>query len=136
MEPMPGVADASTEHVTVVYRYVVVVPRSAPETLDYLTASFKDIPDVEVVLDRRDGSTMSVGILVEQRGVRWTQDAFGCTLVRVARPVPTPCRDTPVASPPPPASLVAPASLASPARLGVHAWSAIRWRTPPLLREV
>jgi hypothetical protein len=68
-------------------RYVVVVPRDAPDTLDYLTESFKDVPDVEVVLDRRQrAAAASAPQPVERRDDHAAAvEAFGCTLVRVSR---------------------------------------------------
>ena len=70
-------------------RYVVIVPRSAPETYAYLTESFRSLPDVEVVLDRRAPSH-EVRRLVERRGgdLRLESDAFGCRLIRVASTAP------------------------------------------------
>ena len=65
------------------YRYVVVVPRSAPDTLQYLTESFRNVPDVHVVLDRRRPVTESAGEFIERRGCPSAVQAFGCTLVRV-----------------------------------------------------
>ena len=90
MEPMPGVADAlSIEPLTVAYRYVVVVPRNAPDTLAYLTESFKDVPDVEVVLDRRQRAATSAPRPVERRDRRPSAvEAFGCTLVRISHKLP------------------------------------------------
>jgi hypothetical protein len=81
------------------HHYLVVVPPSAPETLAYLTESFKNIPDVEVVVDRRRSPATSGQPLVERRASdrpRWTRDAFGCTLVRLAAPPPAPVRQAPV----------------------------------------
>jgi len=74
------------------HRYIVVVPPSAPETLAYLTESFKNVADVQVVADRRRTSGTSVRPLVDRRAStgHWSREAFGCTLVRVARPEPAP----------------------------------------------
>jgi hypothetical protein len=78
-----GTSDAPT------YRYVVVVPRSAPDTLAYLTASFKDVPDVEIVVERRQRAAASAPQTVERRDHKPSMvEAFGCTLVRVARKLP------------------------------------------------
>ena len=68
------------------HRYVVVVPRHAPDTLAYLTESFKNVPDVEVVLDRRQRSATPAPRPVERRDRHPSAvEAFGCTLVRVLR---------------------------------------------------
>ena len=70
------------------FRYVVVVPRSAPDTLAYLTESFKDVPDVEVVADRRQHVPTPPPQPVERRDRRRSAvEAFGCTLVRTWRTV-------------------------------------------------
>jgi len=77
MEPMPD-------------RYVIIVPPNAPETLAYLTESFKNVPDVEIVVDRRRPSGAAARPVVERRAPndrRRTQEAFGCTLVRIPRAV-------------------------------------------------
>ena len=68
-------------------RYVVIVPRSAPETHAYLSESFRSLPEVQVVLDRRAPST-AVRRLVERRGGEppLENDAFGCRLIRVESP--------------------------------------------------
>jgi hypothetical protein len=74
------------------HRYVVVVPPNAPETLAYLTESFKNVPDVEVIVDRRRPTATPARPVVERRasgGQPRTQEAFGCTLVRIAEPPPT-----------------------------------------------
>ena len=65
-------------------RYVVIVPRSAPETFAYLSESFRSLPEVEVVLDRRAQSP-EVRRLVERRGgePRFENDAFGCRLIKL-----------------------------------------------------
>ena len=72
------------------YRYVVVVPRGAVDTLHYLTESFKKVPDVQVVLDRRQRPVLTTAPGVERRDRRPSAaEAFGCTLVRIpvrARP--------------------------------------------------
>lgn len=69
------------------HRYVVVVPCDAPDTLEYLMESFKDVPDVEVVLDRRRRSAAaSAPQSVERRNDHAAAvEAFGCTLVRIVR---------------------------------------------------
>lgn len=72
------------------HRYVVIVPPNAPETLAYLTESFKNVPDVEVIVDRRRPTVTPTRPDVERRaggGPHRTQEAFGCTLVRIAEPV-------------------------------------------------
>jgi hypothetical protein len=102
-------------------RYVIVVPVNAPQTVAYLTDSFKNVPDVEVVADRRRPRAPAAAAPVERRAVRRTQEAFGCTLVRIERPA------APV---PPPDADVSPASPASVVSLG-----SIRLRNLPLLRE-
>jgi hypothetical protein len=69
-------------------RYVVIVPRGATETLAYLTESFKNVPDVEVVVERRRSPAPSVRPLVDRRAAadpRHVQEAFGCRLVRIPR---------------------------------------------------
>jgi hypothetical protein len=65
-------------------RYVVIVPRSSPETYEYLSESFRSLPEVQIVLDRRAPSP-DVRRLVERRGdeSRLENDAFGCRLIRV-----------------------------------------------------
>jgi hypothetical protein len=71
------------------HRYVVVVPRHAPDTLAYLTESFKNVPDVEIVLDRRQRSAESAPRPVERRDRHPSAvEAFGCTLVRILRKMP------------------------------------------------
>jgi hypothetical protein len=101
-------------------RYVIVVPANAPETLAYLAESFKNVPDVEIVADRRDARAPAAAAPVERRAARRTQEAFGCTLVRIERtaaPV-----QTPDSSPPATPNTVAPIGR-------------IRLRDLPLLRE-
>jgi len=71
------------------YRYVVVVPRSAPDTLAYLTLSFKDVPDVQIVVERRQRATAAAPQTMERRDHKpSTVEAFGCTLIRVSRKPP------------------------------------------------
>jgi hypothetical protein len=71
------------------FRYVVVVPRNAPDTVAYLTESFKNVPDVEIVVDRRQRSVGTAPQAGERRDHRpATVEAFGCTLVRVSRKAP------------------------------------------------
>ena len=65
-------------------RYVIVVPINAPDTLAYLTDSFKNVRDVDVVADRR-ARTPATDVPVERRASRRIQEAFGCTLVRIER---------------------------------------------------
>ena len=69
------------------HRYVVVVPRNAPDTFTYLTESFKDVADVEVVVDRR--RVVSSAPETERRvRTRSAREACGCLVVRVeAAPV-------------------------------------------------
>lgn len=76
-------------------RYVIVVPVNAPDTLAYLTDSFRNVPDVEVVADRRQMRPPAETAPVERRMIRRTQEAFGCTLVRIER---SPAPPSPVAS--------------------------------------
>jgi hypothetical protein len=103
-------------------RYVIVVPVNAPETLAYLTESFKHVPDVQVVADRRNRRAPAVTMPTERRAVRRTQEAFGCALVRIEQGVKpaTPPPDA-IAPPQPPAAV--------PVR------SSIQFRDLPLLRE-
>ena len=70
------------------HRYVVIVPRSAPETLAYLSRSFKDVPEVEVIVDRRTPSATAPPLVERRERVRWSREAFGCTLVRIDEPAP------------------------------------------------
>ena len=71
------------------FRYVVVVPRSAPDTLAYLTESFKDVPDVQIVVERRQRTVAAAPQVVERRDHgRSAVEAFGCTLVRILRKLP------------------------------------------------
>ena len=78
-------------------RYIVVVPPNAPETLAYLTESFKNVPDIEIVVDRRRPSGAAAHPIVERRvpDRRRIQEAFGCTLVRIPRAMLTPVRPAP-----------------------------------------
>jgi hypothetical protein len=88
------------------YRYVVIVPRSAPETLAYLSRSFQDVPDVEVIVDRREARASTPPPVVDRRASAcWTREAFGCALVRIEVPISAPARE---AVPADPASAVAP----------------------------
>ena len=70
-------------------RYVVIVPRSSPETFAYLSESFRSLPEVEIVLDRR-AAAPDVRQRIERRGgePRFENDAFGCRLIRVERVIP------------------------------------------------
>jgi hypothetical protein len=102
-------------------RYVIVVPANAPETLAYLTESFRNVADVDVVADRRDARAPAAAAPVERRARRHTQEAFGCTLVRIAR----------TAAPPGPA--LDPSPPTDPTR--IVPTGALRLRDLPLLRE-
>jgi hypothetical protein len=77
-------------------RYVIVVPRNAPDTLEYLTESLRGVPWVEVVLDRRAArAEPAPPPLIERRGdngAAHNGEAFGCRLVRVTVPAPAPLR--------------------------------------------
>jgi hypothetical protein len=98
--------------------YVVVIPPNAPETLAYLTESFKNVPDIEIVVDRRRPSGAAARPIVERRAPddrRRTQEAFGCTLVRIPR-----------------ASLAP--MVAAPRPAGTR-FGPLRFRTVPALRE-
>jgi hypothetical protein len=70
------------------FRYVIVVPRTAPATLAYLMESLKNVADVEVVLDRRRPVTATpIPRLVERRApARSVGEAFGCALIRIETP--------------------------------------------------
>ena len=82
---MPAGSNGAPTH-----RYVVIVPRNAPETAAYLTASFKDVSDVEIVVERRQRSTAAAPQPVERRDRRRSAiDAFGCTLVKILRKLPS-----------------------------------------------
>jgi hypothetical protein len=67
-------------------RYLVIVPRTAPETFAYLMDSFRAVPDVEVVVDRRQpAGPLSPEARERRAGERARHvEAFGCTLVRKA----------------------------------------------------
>jgi len=72
------------------HRYVVVVPRNAPDTARYLTESFKDVPDVEIVVERRQRPAAAAPQDVERRDRRRSViEAFGCTLVKILRKLPS-----------------------------------------------
>jgi hypothetical protein len=101
-------------------RYVVVVPANAPETLAYLTESFKNVRDVVVIAERRRRRTAGATAPVERRANRPTREAFGCILVRVKRAADEPAEPSPPL--PPPAT-------------ATSAPSPIQLRTLPLLRE-
>jgi hypothetical protein len=78
--------------------YIVVVPPNAPETLAYLTESFKNVPDIEIVVNRRRPSGAAARPIVERRAPddrRRIQEAFGCTLVRIPRAALTPVLPAP-----------------------------------------
>ncbi|MBM4443431.1 MAG: hypothetical protein FJ027_23735 [Candidatus Rokubacteria bacterium] len=109
-------------------RFVVIVPRNAPETFAYLTESFRAVPDVEVVLDRRVPGPDDVRQLVERRAADRPRgvEAFGCTLIRVARPA-APAL-VPIGAPAP---LTAPAEI----RRVPSAPTRLRLRTLPVLKE-
>ena len=71
------------------HRYVVIVPRGAPETFAYLTRSLKDVRDVQVIVDRRATRAGTPPPAADRRARRERRDsreAFGCTLVRIAAP--------------------------------------------------
>jgi hypothetical protein len=102
-------------------RYVIVVPANAPETLAYLTDSFRNVPDVDVVADRRDARAPAAAAPVERRATRRTQEAFGCTLVRIERTAA------------PTESAVDPLPPTAPTRIA--RLDSIRLRDLPLLRE-
>ena len=104
-------------------RYVIVVPVNAPETLAYLTDSFRNVSDVEVVADRRQTRAPAAAAPVERRTVRRTQEAFGCVLVRVERPPAQPGR---------PLDAVPPAPAPSTDALSP---GSVRFRNLPLLRD-
>ena len=103
-------------------RYVIVVPVNAPETLAYLTESFKHVPDVEVVADRRNPRAPAVTMPTERRAVRRTQEAFGCALVRIERGARPSAPSSDAAEPAKPAA-------------AVSVRSSIQFRDLPLLRE-
>ncbi|HYE92721.1 MAG TPA: hypothetical protein VEA38_16950 [Terriglobales bacterium] len=109
-------------------RFVVVVPRNAPETFAYLAESFRAVAGVEVVLDRRTPGPDDVRQLVERRaaGRPRAVEAFGCTLVRVARP-----------AAPAPVPIAAPVPLGAPAEIRrvPSAPPRLRLRTLPVLKE-
>jgi hypothetical protein len=74
-------------------RYVIVVPRNAPDTLEYLTESLRGVSGIEVVLDRRSASAPPTRPLIERRTENVHDgEAFGCRLVRVTVPAPAPLR--------------------------------------------
>lgn len=100
-------------------RYVIVVPANEPETLAYLADSFRHVPDVDVVADRR-ARAPAAAAPVERRAARRTREAFGCLLVRIER----------TAAPIPPSAPMPPA-----ASNRIAASGAIRLRDLPLLRE-
>ena len=102
-------------------RYVIVVPANAPETLAYLTESFRNVADVDVVADRRDARAPAAAGRVERRATRRMQEAFGCTLVRIER----------TAAPPEPALDPSPPT----APTTIVPIGPIRLRDLPLLRE-
>jgi len=77
-------------------RYLVIVPRNAPETFAYLSESFRTLPDVELVVDRRDRAVPPVPKSDDRRGRARRVEAFGCTLVPRA-PVPDPAVSLPPA---------------------------------------
>lgn len=77
-------------------RYVIVVPRDAPDTHEYLTESLRGVAGIEVVLDRRAPGPEAETPLIERRtdtGPAASGEAFGCRLVRVSIPAPAPLRD-------------------------------------------
>jgi hypothetical protein len=77
-------------------RYVIVVPRDAPDTHEYLTESLRGVSGIEVVLERRTPCPEPEAPLIERRtgnGHGSNGEAFGCRLVRVSIPAPAPLRD-------------------------------------------
>jgi hypothetical protein len=77
-------------------RYVVVVPRHAPDTHEYLMESLRGVSGIEVVLDRRTPRSEPDPPLIERRTDSvpgWDGEAFGCRLVRVSVPALAPLRD-------------------------------------------
>src|SRR5262245_23121473 len=75
-------------------RYVIVVPRNAPDTHQYLSESLRGVPGVQVVLDRRTAGSDTTRPLIERRTGNGSHgDAFGCRLVRVTIPRPAPLHE-------------------------------------------
>ena len=75
-------------------RYVIVVPRNAPDTHQYLSESLRGVPGIEVVLDRRTAGAETTRPLIERRTDNSSHgDAFGCRLVQVTIPRPAPLRE-------------------------------------------
>ena len=75
-------------------RYVIVVPRNAPDTHEYLSESLRGVAGIEVVLDRRTPRPDTARPLIERRTDDGSHgDAFGCRLVRVTIPAPAPLRE-------------------------------------------
>ena len=75
-------------------RYVIVVPRNAPDTHQYLSESLRGVRGVQVVLDRRTAGSDTTRPLIERRTENGTHgDAFGCRLIRVTIPRPAPLRE-------------------------------------------
>lgn len=75
-------------------RYVIVVPRNAPDTHQYLSESLRGVPGIEVVLDRRTAGAETTRPLIERRTDDGSHgDAFGCRLVRVSIPAPAPLHE-------------------------------------------
>src|SRR5512144_2238662 len=92
MGAMSGATDG-TRSPLFLPRYVIVVPRSAPDTHEYLTESLRGVAGIEVVLDRRTPRSELDPPLIERRtenGPAWDGEAFGCRLVRVSVPAPAP----------------------------------------------
>jgi len=81
---MPAGSNGAPNH-----RYVVVVPRNAPDTAKYLTASFKDVPDVEIVVERRQRAAAAPQPIERRDRRRSVIEAFGCTLVKILRKLPS-----------------------------------------------
>jgi hypothetical protein len=89
---MSGTTDGSRSP-RLLPRYVIVVPRDAPDTLAYLTESLRGVQGVQVVLDRRTPRDEPATPLIERRtdnGSPASGEAFGCRLVRVSVPAPAP----------------------------------------------
>jgi len=68
-------------------RWIVVVPVEDAPLFDYLTKSFASIPDVSVVLDRRNGRAESEASARDGRGQDRRAQAclvsnFGCAVIR------------------------------------------------------
>jgi hypothetical protein len=82
---MPGPADRAEPSGSPTCRYVLVVPRDAPDTLAYLQESFRTLADIEVVMERRRRDAPQSSRELDRRvvGRERLPLAFGCTLIRV-----------------------------------------------------